>query len=98
MLQNWSGYNLIVPTVFGIVVSSRTKWADYDSLSSDKQATIRSDLKELLFVYLLIKHISSTTNHDSIWNNLLESYITKQGKYPVDRSGAIAILNKYNKK
>ena len=89
---------MIVSAVFRIVVSSRKKWADYDSLSSDKQATIRSDLKEQLFVYLLIKNISSTTNHDYIWNDLLESYITKQDKYPVDRSGAIAILNKYNEK
>ncbi len=39
-----------------------------------------------------------TTNHDSIRNNLLEPFIAKQDEYPVDRSGVIAILNKYDEK
>ncbi len=37
-------------------------------------------------------------NHDSIRNNLLELFIAKQDKYLVDRSDAIAILNKYDEK
>ena len=49
-------------------------------------------------MYLLIKNSSSTTNNNSIQKNLLESYMAKQDKYPVDRSEAIAILNKYDEK
>jgi hypothetical protein len=73
-------------------------WNDYDSLTPDEQATICSESKERLFAYLLIKNNSSTTNHDSIRNYLLESYIAKQDEYPVYRSEAIAILNKYGEK
>ncbi len=51
-----------------------------------------------MFAYLLIKNSSSTTNHDSIWNNLLESFIAKRDEYLVYRSDAIAILDKYNEK
>ena len=73
-------------------------WAEYNTLTSEEQAMIRSKLKKQLFAYLLIKKSSSTTNHDSIQNNLLELYIAKQDEYPVDRSDAIAILNKYSEK
>ncbi len=55
-------------------------------------------MKKRLLAYLLIKNSSSTANHDFIRNNLLESFIAKRDKYPVDRSDAIAILNKYNEK
>jgi hypothetical protein len=73
-------------------------WGEYDTLTLEEQATIQSKSKERLFAYLLIKNSSLTTNHNSIQNNLLESFIAKQDKYPVDRSDAIAILNKYNEK
>ena len=46
----------------------------------------------------MIKNSSTTTNHDTIRSNLLEAFIAKRDEYPVDRSKAIAILNKYNKK
>ena len=41
-------------------------WKKYDTLTSDKQAEIRAELKERLFAYLMIKNSSNTTNHDTI--------------------------------
>jgi hypothetical protein len=73
-------------------------WNEYDTLQSDKQAEIRAESKERLFAYLMIKNSSSTTNHDTIQSNLLEAFIAKRDEYPVDRSEAVAILNKYNEK
>ena len=46
----------------------------------------------------MIKNSSSTTNHDTIQSNLLDAIIAKRDEYPVDRSEAVAILNKYDKK
>jgi hypothetical protein len=46
----------------------------------------------------MIKNSNSTTNHDTIRSNLLEGYIAKRYEYPVDRSEAVAMLNKYDKK
>ena len=46
----------------------------------------------------MINNSSSTTNHDTIQSNLLEAFIAKRDEYPVDRSEAVAILNKYGKK
>ncbi len=51
-----------------------------------------------MFAYLMIKNSSSTTSHNTIQSNLLEAYIAKRVEYPVDRSEAVAMLNKYNKK
>ena len=46
----------------------------------------------------MIKNSSSSTNHNTIRSNLLEVFIAKRDEYPVDRSEAFAILNKYDKK
>ena len=46
----------------------------------------------------MIKNSSSTTNHDTIGSNLLEAFIAKRDEYPVDRSEAVAMLNKYYEK
>ena len=73
-------------------------WNEYDTLSHDDQTTIRSESKERLLAYLMIKNSSSSTNHDTIRSNLLESYIAKRDEYPVDRSEAVAMLNKYDEK
>ena len=73
-------------------------WNEYDTLTADEQAEIRSESKERLFAYLMIKNSSSTTNHDTIQSNLLEAFIANRDEYPVDRSEAVAILNKYDKK
>jgi hypothetical protein len=43
----------------------------------------------------MIKNSSSTTNHNTIQSNLLEAYIAKRDDYPVNRSEAVAVLNKY---
>ena len=47
---------------------------------------------------MMIKNSSSTTNHNTIQFNLLEAFIPKRNEYPVDRSEAVAILNKYDEK
>ena len=73
-------------------------WNKCNTLQSDKQAEIWAESKERLFAYLMIKNNSSTTNHDTIWSNLLEAFIAKRDEYPVDRSEAVAILNKYDEK
>ena len=46
----------------------------------------------------MIKNSSTTTNHDTIRSNLLEAFIAKKDEYLVDRSEAVAILNKYDEK
>ena len=50
-----------------------------------------------MFAYLTIKNSSSTTNHNTIQSNRMEAFIPKRDEYPVDRSEAVKILNKYNK-
>ena len=52
-------------------------WNDYNTLTADEQAEIRSESKERLFAYLMIKNSSVTTNQDTIQSNLLEAYIAK---------------------
>jgi hypothetical protein len=46
----------------------------------------------------MIKNSSSTTNHNTIRSNLLEAYIAKKDEYPVGRSEAVEMLNKYEKR
>ena len=69
-------------------------WNNYNTLTADDQAEICSESKERLFAYMMIKNSNSTTNHNTIQSNLLEAYIPKKDEYPVDRSEAVAILNK----
>ena len=46
----------------------------------------------------MIKNSSTTTSHNTIRSNVLEAFIAKRDEYPVDRSEAVAILNKYDEK
>jgi hypothetical protein len=71
---------------------------DYATLTPDEILQIQIDSKERLLGYLLIANSSSTANHESIKNNLLEAFIAKRDEYPTTRSDAIALLNKYDEK
>ncbi|MGL6132320.1 MAG: hypothetical protein ACRCZ9_11980, partial [Fusobacteriaceae bacterium] len=73
-------------------------WTTYDDLTEVERKIIREESKERLLAYLLIKNSSSTNSHDLVRNNLLESFIAKRDEYPLSRSDAIAILNKYDEK
>jgi len=73
-------------------------WADYDTLSAADQATIRTESKERLLAYLLIRNSSSTTTHDIVRNNLVDAFIAKRDEYPTTRSDALALLNNYDEK
>ena len=73
-------------------------WGEYETLTYDEQDTIRNDSKERLLAYLLIVNSSNTTTHESVKNNLLESFIAKRDEYPNTRSDAIALLNKYDER
>ena len=73
-------------------------WGNYDTLTDAEKQQIREDSKERLLGYLLIANSSSTANHESIKNNLLEAFIAKRDEYPESRSDAIALLNKYDEK
>ena len=71
---------------------------EYDTLTSDEQATIRAESKERLLAYLLIVNSSSTSTHESVKNNLLDAFIAKRDEYPETRTDAIALLNKYDER
>ena len=73
-------------------------WKEYDTLTSDEQATIRAESKEQLLAYLLIVNSSSTSTHESVKNNLLDAFIAKRDEYPESRTDAIALLNKYDER
>ena len=73
-------------------------WKEYDTLTSDEQATIRAESKERLLAYLLIVNSSSTSTHESVKNNLLDAFIAKRDEYPESRTDAIALLNKYDER
>lgn len=75
-------------SVWDYCVESRG-WSDYNTLTTNKQKQICSELKERLFAYLLIKNSSSSSNHDAVHNNLLKAFIVKRDEYPVTRSDAI---------
>ena len=67
---------------------------DYNTLTPDKEETIKADSKERQLAYLLITNSSSTTAHDMVRKILLEAFIAKQDKYPASRYDAIALHNK----
>jgi hypothetical protein len=73
-------------------------WNEYDTLTTDEQAEIRSDSKERLLAYLLVVNSSNTATHESIKSNLLEAFIVKRDEYPESRSDAVALLNKYDER
>jgi hypothetical protein len=73
-------------------------WNEYDTLTPDEQATIRSDSKERLLAYLLVANSSNTPTHKTVKTNLLEAFIAKRDEYPESRSDAIALLDKYDKR
>jgi hypothetical protein len=73
-------------------------WSNYESLTNAEKQQIGEDSKERLLGYLLIANSSSTANHESIKNNLLEAFIAKRNEYLESRSDAIALLNKYDEK
>jgi len=73
-------------------------WKEYETLTPDEQATIRSDTKERLLAYLLIANSSNTPTHETVKSNLLEAFIAKRDEYPESRSDAIALLNKYDER
>ena len=74
------------------------EWKEYDTLTPDEQSTIRNDSKERLLAYLLIINSSNTATHESVKSNLLEAFIAKRDEYPITRSDAIALLNKYDER
>jgi hypothetical protein len=74
------------------------KWNEYETLTADEQATIRTESKERLLAYLLIVNSSNTSTHESVKNNLLEAFIAKRDEYPDSRTDAIALLNKYDER
>ena len=47
-------------------------WNDYDTLTPNNQAAIRSDLKERLLGHLLVVNSSNTPMHESVKTNLLK--------------------------
>ncbi|MGL6130279.1 MAG: hypothetical protein ACRCZ9_01525, partial [Fusobacteriaceae bacterium] len=69
---------------------------NYNKLNPDQQSIIRLESKERLLGYLLIKNSSPTTLHDTIRNNLLDSFIARRDEYPENRYEAITILNRYD--
>jgi hypothetical protein len=71
---------------------------DYDALTTDQQKEVRLKSKERLLAYLLVKNSSNTSTHDIVRNNLQESFIAKRDEYPMTRSDAIDLLNKYDEK
>ena len=73
-------------------------WNDYDTLTANEQKEIRSESKERLFAYLLIRNSSTSSAHDAVRNNLLEAFIAKRDEYPATRSNTIGLLNKYDEK
>jgi hypothetical protein len=74
------------------------EWKEYDTLTPNEQSTIRNDWKERLLAYLLIINSSNTATHESVKSNLLEAFIAKRDEYPITRSDAIALLNKYDER
>ena len=74
------------------------KWNEYETLTADEQATIRTESKERLLAYLLVVNSSNTSTHESVKNNLLEAFIAKRDEYPDSRTDAIALLNKYDER
>ena len=85
-------------TVIWDYVCKSEKLGDYDTLSTDEQKEVRSKSRERLLAYLLIKNSSNISTHDTVRNNLLESFIAKRDEYPTTRSEAIELLNKYDEK
>ena len=85
-------------TVIWDYVCKSEKLGDYDMLSMDDQKEVRAKSRERLLAYLLIKNSSNTSTHDTVRNNLLESFIAKRDEYPTTRSEAIELLNKYDEK
>lgn len=85
------------PSLWEHCYNSRA-WREYYTLTPDEQETIRNDSKERLLGYLLIVNSSNTATHESVKINLLEAFIAKRDEYPINRSKAIALLNKYDKR
>jgi hypothetical protein len=73
-------------------------WGEYNTLSKTDQVTIKVNLKERLFAYLLISNSSNTSIHENVKKNLLEAFIAKRDEDPATRSDAIALLSKYDEK
>ena len=73
-------------------------WGKYGTLTTKEQEEIRSDSKERLLAYLIIKNSSGTSTHDAVRNNLLEAFIAKRDEYPTTRADAIELINKYDEK
>ena len=73
-------------------------WKEFSAITPEEQDTIKSDSKERLLAYLLIVNSSGTTNHESVKTNILELFIAKRDEYPITRSDAIALLNKYDER
>jgi hypothetical protein len=80
----------------GILLSSQK--LEYDTLTPEEQETIREDSKEQLLAYLMTVNSSNTATHESMKTNVLEAFIAKRDEYPMSRSDAIALLNKYDER